>query len=93
MVFLFFFFFFFRFSLIFFFLKKETTIDSGYLYYLKTGESSIVPTIQNEVRGLIIQRNLLAYYLTQSKLPPLTTNSSICARCDFLDSCLIYHKV
>ena len=69
------------------------SIENGLLYYMKKNEMVMIPTVHGELRALIIQRNTLAKLLTENKLAPLLKDTKFCSKCDFVDACLIHHKV
>ncbi|KAJ3294016.1 Tripartite DNA replication factor [Borealophlyctis nickersoniae] len=73
--------------------RYDTKIPAGLLYYVRTGEMFSIPAIWDEMRGLIIGRNRMAYYIAmRNKLPPMLKNASKCQRCYALDTCVVYHK-
>lgn len=54
----------------------------------------------NEIRGILIARNIMANYLyeysispEQAELPPVIRNPFTCKHCFTKDSCMLYHKV
>lgn len=47
--------------------RYGTKVDSGLLYYTRSGDMHRVRRTRNEVRGLIVGRNELAYWMTRDK--------------------------
>ncbi|TPX63675.1 hypothetical protein SpCBS45565_g06433 [Spizellomyces sp. 'palustris'] len=73
--------------------RYDIDVASGILYYLKAGDMIQIPSLRDEVRGLIIARNAMASYLnSRGKLPPMIQRLHACQRCYALDNCLVYHK-
>ena len=55
---------------------------------------SLIPTNRDELRGLIIRRNEIAFYLQNyNKLPPTLKNPHPCNHCHLIGACTLYHKV
>ncbi|KYR00392.1 DEAD/DEAH box helicase domain-containing protein [Tieghemostelium lacteum] len=97
--------------------RYNQDIDLGLLYYLKNqnqldkkeqriGENyGILHPIlseRNNIRSLLVARNLLAHFFQQNLLPTRGINNSVipkmlkdqhaCETCYFSDPCLLYHK-
>jgi len=69
-------------------------VRSGLLFYLKSGEVSHVVAGWDDVRNLMLQRNLLATHLAgQMPLPPMLQSPHICGRCYHNERCMVLHKV
>lgn len=47
----------------------------------------------NELRGIIIRRNELAFYINSDRFPPtLRDDMRSCQWCHQLDNCVLYHR-
>lgn len=74
--------------------STDVDVATGILYYLKAGDMIKIPSLRDEIRGLIIARNSMALFLNaRGKLPPVIRSLHNCQRCYSLDKCLVYHKV
>ncbi|KAF3939552.1 hypothetical protein ABW19_dt0210524 [Dactylella cylindrospora] len=70
-------------------------IDSlcGILYYLDTSETIRIPSLVDELRGLMIGRNHLASFVYRKHdLPPMLQDKRTCGKCYAKTSCFVYHK-
>ncbi|KAJ3163715.1 Tripartite DNA replication factor [Geranomyces michiganensis] len=73
--------------------RYGVSVASGLLYYMRAGGLVHVPVVDHEIRGLMIARNAMSFYLNQkTKLPPVIQRADTCQRCYALDKCLLYHK-
>ena len=82
-------------------------VSSGLLYYTQSGEVTQVHAGWNEIRSLIILRNILASYIASKprtiagvatatrtgRFPPTIDDERICGRCYVSDTCMLYKKV
>lgn len=61
---------------------------------MKTDNMFGVAVSRDELRGIIIRRNELAFHLNSRRLPPTLKNDKrTCQWCHQLDNCTLYHKV
>ncbi|KAI9016007.1 DNA replication factor Dna2-domain-containing protein [Hyaloraphidium curvatum] len=67
-------------------------VDSGVLYYAKSGDTTRVAKARNELRSIIMGRNEMASWLQSKKLPPMLQDVRKCQRCFAIDACTVYHK-
>lgn len=60
---------------------------------MQSGETILVPSVSDEVRGLVIGRNEMACHLSNRlrPLPPMLRDSHICQKCQMADTCFVYH--
>ncbi|KAJ2457052.1 DNA replication endonuclease-helicase Dna2, partial [Coemansia sp. RSA 2424] len=78
--------------------KYDVDINSGLLYYPRSGEVLRVPRIDDELRGLVVMRNAMVPYLTQSveaassEPPDMLGQEFMCSRCHIQPSCFIKHR-
>jgi DNA replication ATP-dependent helicase Dna2 len=74
--------------------RYDVDVTCGMLYYVDAKESIRVRALRNEMRGLIMGRNKLAWWAKEREgLPEMLRNPRDCERCYAADSCLVYHKV
>ncbi|KAL2266131.1 hypothetical protein VTJ83DRAFT_5483 [Remersonia thermophila] len=75
--------------------RYDLEIVYGILYYMETSQTLRIPTIRNELRHMIMQRNRLACYIRERsvQLPPMKKSESACGRCYAQASCFTYHKL
>ncbi|KAJ2826894.1 DNA replication endonuclease-helicase Dna2 [Coemansia sp. 'formosensis'] len=77
--------------------KYDVDINSGLLYYPRSGEVVRVPRIDDELRALVAMRNEMVPYLTQSTThssqpPTMLGQEFMCSRCQIQPSCFIKHR-
>lgn len=75
--------------------RYDIEIAYGILYYMETSQTIRIPTIRNELRHMIMQRNQLACYVRERsvQLPPMKRSTNTCDKCYAKVSCFIYHKL
>lgn len=75
--------------------RYDIEIAYGILYYMETSQTIRIPSIRNELRHMIMQRNQLACYIRERsvQLPPMKRSKNACGRCYAQSSCFIYHKL
>jgi DNA replication ATP-dependent helicase Dna2 len=75
--------------------RYDLEIVYGILYYMETSQTLRIPTMRNELRHMIMQRNLLACYIRERsvQLPPMKKSENACSRCYAQVSCFTYHKL
>lgn len=75
--------------------RYDVEIAYGILYYMETSQTIRIPTIRNELRHMIMQRNQLACYIRERsvQLPPMKRSTNTCDKCYAKVSCFIYHKL
>lgn len=75
--------------------RYDIEIAYGVLYYMETSQTYRIPTIRNELRHMIMQRNQLACYVRERsvQLPPMKKSANTCGKCYAKVSCFIYHKL
>ncbi|RWA07722.1 hypothetical protein EKO27_g7386 [Xylaria grammica] len=75
--------------------RYDIEIVYGVLYYMETSQTCRIPTIRNELRHMIMQRNQLACYVRERsvQLPPMKKSANACGKCYAKVSCFIYHKL
>ena len=75
--------------------RYDIEIAYGVLYYMETSQTYRIPTIRNELRHMILQRNQLACYVRERsvQLPPMKKSANTCGKCYAKVSCFIYHKL
>ncbi|KAL1839380.1 hypothetical protein VTJ49DRAFT_1582 [Mycothermus thermophilus] len=75
--------------------RYDVEIVYGILYYMETSQTLRIPTLRNELRHMIMQRNLLACYIRERsvQLPPMKKSENTCGRCYAQVSCFTYHKL
>ncbi|KAI1301059.1 DNA replication factor Dna2-domain-containing protein [Xylaria venustula] len=75
--------------------RYDIEIAYGVLYYMETSQTHRIPTIRNELRHMIMQRNQLACYVRERsvQLPPMKKSANTCGQCYAKVSCFIYHKL
>ncbi|KAF2971717.1 hypothetical protein GQX73_g1795 [Xylaria multiplex] len=75
--------------------RYDIEIVYGVLYYMETSQTHRIPTIRNELRHMIMQRNQLACYIRERsvQLPPMKKSANTCGKCYAKVSCFIYHKL
>lgn len=75
--------------------RYDVEIVYGVLYYMETSQTYRIPTIRNELRQMIMQRNQLACYVRERsvQLPPMRRSANTCGKCYAKVPCFIYHKL
>ncbi|CAJ2504786.1 Uu.00g121800.m01.CDS01 [Anthostomella pinea] len=75
--------------------RYDVEIAYGILYYMETSKTVRIPTVRNELRHMIMQRNQLACYVRDRsvQLPPMKRSTNTCGNCYAKVSCFIYHKL
>ncbi|KAJ8111707.1 hypothetical protein ONZ43_g5558 [Nemania bipapillata] len=75
--------------------RYDIEIAYGILYYMETSQTYRIPTIRNELRHMIMQRNQLACYVRERsvQLPPMKKSANTCGKCYAKVPCFIYHKL
>lgn len=75
--------------------RYDIEIVYGVLYYMETSQMYRIPTIRNELRHMIMQRNQLACYVRERsvQLPPMKKSANSCGKCYAKVPCFIYHKL
>lgn len=74
--------------------RYDVNVTSGILYYMETSKTFRIEGVRNEVRQMIIWRNLLASYVHDKlELPPMIRKEFMCKRCYAQTSCFTYHKL
>ncbi|GAW26358.1 putative DNA replication ATP-dependent helicase dna2 [Rosellinia necatrix] len=75
--------------------RYDIEIAYGILYYTETSQTYRIPTIRNELRHMIMQRNQLACYVRERsvRLPPMKKSANTCGNCYAKVPCFIYHKL
>lgn len=74
--------------------RYDVEVTSGILFYMETSKTFRVEGIRNEIRQLIIWRNLLASYVHDKlELPEMIKKEHLCKRCYAQTSCFTYHKL
>ncbi|RYP17541.1 hypothetical protein DL767_010001 [Monosporascus sp. MG133] len=75
--------------------RYDIEIAYGILYYMETSQTIRIPTVRNELRHMIMQRNQLACYVRERsvQLPPMKRSTNACGRCYAKVPCFIYHKL
>ncbi|KAJ8126536.1 hypothetical protein O1611_g7102 [Lasiodiplodia mahajangana] len=75
--------------------RYDIEIAYGVLYYMETSQTYRIPTIRNELRHMIMQRNQLACYVRERsvQLPPMKKSANTCGKCYAKVPCFIYHKL
>ncbi|RYO80588.1 hypothetical protein DL766_002212 [Monosporascus sp. MC13-8B] len=75
--------------------RYDINIAYGILYYMETSQTIRIPTVRNELRHMIMQRNQLACYVRERsvRLPPMKRSTNACGRCYAKVPCFIYHKL
>lgn len=75
--------------------RYDIKIVYGVLYYMETSQTYRIPTIRNELRHMIMQRNQLACYVRERsvQLPPMKKSANSCGKCYAKVPCFIYHKL
>jgi len=75
--------------------RYDIEIAYGILYYMETSQTTRIPTIRNELRHMIMQRNQLACFVRERsvQLPPMKKSTNTCSNCYAKVSCFIYHKL
>ncbi|KAI0403279.1 Dna2-domain-containing protein [Xylaria palmicola] len=75
--------------------RYDIEIVYGVLYYMETSQTYRIPTIRNELRHMIMQRNQLACYVRERsvQLPPMKKSVNTCGKCYAKVPCFIYHKL
>ncbi|KAI0105237.1 DNA replication factor Dna2-domain-containing protein [Nemania sp. FL0031] len=75
--------------------RYDIEIAYGVLYYMETSQTYRIPTIRNELRHMIMQRNQLACYVRERsvQLPPMKKSANTCSKCYAKVPCFIYHKL
>ncbi|KAJ3139764.1 Tripartite DNA replication factor [Physocladia obscura] len=72
--------------------RYDVDIHGSLLFYLKTQEITKLPYIRNEMQGIIMKRNELAWYIANRALPPVIQNERKCGNCYSVNVCAVYHK-
>lgn len=71
----------------------KSSIDYGLLSYINA-DIQKVDLIWEDIRAMLIQRNLVAYYLnSQMKLPEVINDRIKCNYCGYANHCMVNHKV
>lgn len=74
--------------------RYDVEVTSGILYYMETCKTFRIEGIRNEIRQMIIWRNLLASYVHDKlELPQMIKKEHLCKRCYAQTSCFTYHKL
>lgn len=75
--------------------RYDIEIAYGILYYMETSQTIRIPTMRNELRHMIMQRNQLATYIRERnvQLPPMKRSTNTCDKCYAKVPCFIYHKL
>jgi len=74
--------------------RYDVEVTSGILYYMETSKTFRIEGVRNEIRQMIIWRNLLASYVHDKlELPPMIKKEHLCKRCYAQTSCFSYHKL
>lgn len=74
--------------------RYDVEVTSGILYYMQTSKTFRIQGVRNEIRQMLIWRNLLASYVhNKLELPPMLKKEHMCKRCYAQTSCFIYHKL
>lgn len=74
--------------------RYDVEVTSGVLYYMETSKTFRIEGVRNEIRQMIIWRNLLASYVHDKiELPPMIKKEFMCKRCYAQTSCFAYHKL
>ncbi|KAI1124740.1 DNA replication factor Dna2-domain-containing protein [Nemania abortiva] len=75
--------------------RYDIEIVYGVLYYMETSQTYRIPTIRNELRHMVMQRNQLACYVRERsvQLPPMKKSANTCGKCYAKVPCFIYHKL
>ncbi|KAJ2978232.1 hypothetical protein NUW58_g7560 [Xylaria curta] len=75
--------------------RYDIEIVYGVLYYMESSQTYRIPTIRNELRHMIMQRNQLACYIRERsvRLPPMKKSANSCGKCYAKVPCFIYHKL
>ncbi|KAK5956257.1 DNA replication endonuclease-helicase Dna2 [Knufia fluminis] len=74
--------------------RYDVNVVSGILYYMETSKTFRIEGVRNEIRQMIIWRNLLASYVHDKlELPPMIKKEHLCKRCYAQTSCFSYHKL
>jgi len=75
--------------------RRGEVRQPGLLYYLKTGQTLGIEMRQDLLSILLQQRNRLASHLERQgemELPKMTSSAFECGRCNYQESCLLYHR-
>lgn len=73
--------------------RYEMKVDTGLLYYCKTGDLIRIPAIRDEIIGLLMSRNEMATFIVErGVLPPVLQSIHSCRQCYMLEVCMTYHK-
>ncbi|SPO05039.1 related to DNA helicase [Cephalotrichum gorgonifer] len=75
--------------------RYDIDVASGILYYMENSLTMRIPTVRQELRHMIMQRNRLAAYIRERsvQLPPMMKRQNLCGRCYAKTSCFIYHRL
>lgn len=74
--------------------RYDVEVASGILFYMETSKTFRVEGVRNEIRQMIIWRNLLASYVHDKlELPEMIKKEHLCKRCYAQTSCFAYHKL
>jgi DNA replication ATP-dependent helicase Dna2 len=75
--------------------RYDIEIAYGILYYMESSQTIRIPTVRNELRHMIMQRNQLACYVRERsvQLPPMKRSTNTCGNCYAKASCFVYHKL
>ncbi|KAK5074350.1 DNA replication endonuclease-helicase Dna2 [Lithohypha guttulata] len=74
--------------------RYDVDVTSGILYYMETSKTYRVEGVRNEIRQMLIWRNLLASYShDKSELPPMLRKEHLCKSCYAQTACFTYHKL
>ncbi|KAJ1729334.1 DNA replication endonuclease-helicase Dna2, partial [Coemansia biformis] len=76
--------------------RYSVDIDTGILYYPRSGEMICVPRFDDELRALVAMRNTMTSYLSYTggalrQLPEMLRKEFSCKRCAYQPSCFIAH--
>lgn len=72
--------------------RYDFEVDSGILFYAKTGDTTRVIKSRSELQSIVMGRNEMAGWLQAKKLPPMQQDLRKCQRCFAIDACTVYHK-
>lgn len=74
--------------------RYDVEVTTGVLYYMETDKTFRIEGIRNEIRQMIIWRNLLASYVHDKlELPDMLKKEHLCKRCYAQTSCFTHHKL
>lgn len=74
--------------------RYDVEVASGILFYMETSKTFRIEGVRNEIRQMIIWRNMLASYVHDKlELPEMIKKEHLCKRCYAQTSCFAYHKL